>query len=88
VGPTCQPDKGKEKKWVPVREMKIWAAGSFLCWAEPFPSALFLFFPFFFLFFFCFLYFFISFAKMLQINSNHFQKNSKNQCNDLTLQEN
>jgi hypothetical protein len=31
---------------------------------------------------------FISFAKLLQINSNHFQKNSKNQCNDLTLQEN
>jgi hypothetical protein len=26
--------------------------------------------------------------KMLQINSNHFQKFSKNQCNDLTLQEN
>jgi hypothetical protein len=39
----------------------------------------------FFFFFFCFLNSFISFAKMLQINSNHFQKFSKNQCNDLTL---
>jgi hypothetical protein len=42
----------------------------------------------FFFFFFCFLISFVSFAKMLQIISNHFQKFSRIQCNDLTLQEN
>jgi hypothetical protein len=52
------------------------------------PAAFYSFSFFFSLFFFCFLYSFILFAKMLQINSNHFQKYSKNQCNDLTLQEN
>jgi hypothetical protein len=53
-----------------------------------FPRVLFLFSFLFFFFFFCFLISFVSFAKMLQINSNHFQKFSKNQCNDLALQEN
>jgi hypothetical protein len=52
------------------------------------PGVLFLFSFLFFFFFFCFLISFVSFAKMLQINSNQFQKFSKNQCNDLTLQEN
>jgi hypothetical protein len=41
--------------------------------ASPGPFSYFLFF----FFFFCFLISFVSFAKMLQINSNHFQKNSK-----------
>jgi hypothetical protein len=48
------------------------------------------FFYFYFVFFFSFLIFrFVSksFAKRLQFNSNHFQKFSKNPCNDLTLQE-
>jgi hypothetical protein len=52
-----------------------------------FPEALFLIFFSFLLFLFLFSYFFILFAKMLQTKSNHFQKFSKNQCNDLTLQE-
>jgi hypothetical protein len=55
-------------------------------WAERVASALFHFYFVFFFFFFSFLIYFVSFAKMLQINSNHFQKFSKNQCNDLTLQ--
>jgi hypothetical protein len=59
---------GERKKWVPVREMKIWAAGSFLCWAEGFPGVLFLFSFLFFFFFFRFLISFVSFVKMFQIN--------------------
>jgi hypothetical protein len=37
-----------------------------------------------FLFFFCFLNSFIDFAKMLQINSNHFQRFYKNHCKVLS----
>jgi hypothetical protein len=57
-------------------------------WAEGLPRAFYSFSISFWFSFSCFLFLFLSFAKMLQINSNHFQKFSKNQCNDLTLQEN
>jgi hypothetical protein len=63
--------------------------GRKLAWAGSVPLGLF--FVFFLFFLFSILYFlfsFLSFAKMLQFKSNHFQKFSKNQCNDLTLQEN
>jgi hypothetical protein len=39
------------------------------------------------LFSFLFSFSFITFANLIQIRPNHFQKFSKNQCNDLTLQE-
>jgi hypothetical protein len=62
----------------------IWAPG-WPRWLRLLLSPFFLFcFPF--LLFSVFLISFVSFAKMLQINSNQFLKFSKNQCNDLTLQ--
>jgi hypothetical protein len=85
AGPTCR--WGGRGIRVLVRVWARWAAGCFSYWAESFPGVLFLF-SFLFFFFFYFLISFVSSAKMLQINSNHFQKFSKNQCNDLTLQEN
>jgi hypothetical protein len=66
-----------------------WAAGYFLFWAERVPRGPFSYFLFFSSFSFSvFLFLLYLLQKMLQINSNHFQKFSKNQCNDLTLQEN
>jgi hypothetical protein len=52
------------------------------------PAAFYSFSFFFSLFLFCFFILSYHLQKKLQINSNHFQKYSKNQCNDLTLQEN
>jgi hypothetical protein len=54
-----------------------WAAGLFLVWAEAVPPGPFLFLFLLFFFFFYFLIPFIDFAKLLQINSNHFQEFSK-----------
>jgi hypothetical protein len=51
------------------------------------PRDLLFFFDFFLVFFFLFSVFIFG-KKKLQFKSNHFQKFSKNQCNDLTLQEN
>jgi hypothetical protein len=61
--------------------------GRKLAWAGSVPLGLLFFCSLLFSFFY-FLFSFLSFTKMLQFKSNHFQKNSENQCNDLTLQEN
>jgi hypothetical protein len=54
-----------------------WAVGCFSSWAEGFPGVHFIFLFVLFFFLFCFLISFVTFAKMLQNHSNHFQKFSK-----------
>jgi hypothetical protein len=61
----------------PLGILAGWAVGRLRDWAEWLPRGLFLFYFIFFFFFFCFLISLILFAKMLQINSNHFQNFSK-----------
>jgi hypothetical protein len=78
----------KEKRWVPVRERRYGPRADSVTGPNRFPGSISIFISSFLLFFFCFLISFVSFAKMHQINSNHFQKFSKNQSNDLTLQKN
>jgi hypothetical protein len=84
-GPTLSARREKEKGT--DSGMIRWAAGSFFLLGRTVPFG-----PFFLLFFlFSFSGFpisFILFANLIQIKPNHFQKFSKNQCNDLTLQEN
>jgi hypothetical protein len=65
-----------------------WAVGLLQTWAGMVPGAIFYFYFIFFFSFSVFLISFILFANLIQIKPNHFQKFSKNQCNDLTLQEN
>jgi hypothetical protein len=79
----------RERDRVPVQEEALLGHGlasSLGRNGAPWPFSYFLFFSSFSFSVFLFLLYYLQ--KMLQINSNHFQKFSKNQCNDLTLQEN
>jgi hypothetical protein len=72
VGPRVSEVGGREGGTGSV--FAYWAAGCFNFWAERFPPRPFSIFLFSSLFLFCFLISFVTFANMLQINSNHFHK--------------
>jgi hypothetical protein len=68
----------RREKGIPFRDCFLLGCGPILVpgqMGSPGPFS-------YFLFFFCFLISFIVFAKLLQINSNHFQKFSKIQINN------
>jgi hypothetical protein len=79
VGPGCQRVRGE--KGIPLRVSPGWVVGRLRDWAEWLPWGLFLIFFSFLPFLFYFLNSFISFAKMLQIKSNHFLNSSNIPCN-------
>jgi hypothetical protein len=74
-GSTCQ--RGKGEKWVPVRDWLAGPRASLTSGPKGFPRGPSLFFCSLSFSLFCFLISFVDFAKLLQINSNHFQKFSK-----------
>jgi hypothetical protein len=73
--------EGREGRGYRFGEGASWAAGLIWSWARWFPRGPFSIFIFLSLFPFLFSISFVSFAKRLQINSNHFQKFSKIQNN-------
>jgi hypothetical protein len=78
------PHVGEEEEGsgIPVWERFPGPRAHFLFWAERVPRGPFSYFLFLFFFFlFCFLISFVSFAKMLQIKSNHFINSSNIPCN-------
>jgi hypothetical protein len=77
--------EGREDRGYRFGAGRCWAVGSFWPWAGKASRGPFSYFSLlYFFFFFCFLNSFTDFAKMLQINSNHFQRFYKNHCKVLS----
>jgi hypothetical protein len=83
VGGARMSARGREK-CVPFRDSFRWAVGRNSGWSRWLPQARFYFFPFSFLLFLFSFYFFITFANLVQIDSNQIVNFSKIQLINLT----